>query len=231
MALYPYASENRLASPHSYMYTPFAGSGFFAAYAASREQGITFCAGMMPEATNCITDDMAEMYGRSVAALRHAPTPFSIGRAPVLPPRSPLPPTETVLLHPEDRFHTEAFLAALLFGRDAVEEDLLRHWLEWFVHRFEVVKALRETYSLTDPTLDGKSTQLQPYAFLAALLARSCGESGDLKHLNTLLKLGDLLCSVMNGVDFSGVGVVLTAFALVVERRVVSDLCLQKDVL
>ena len=231
MEKYPYASEDRMASPHSYMYTPFIGSDFFAAYAASREQGIAFCEHSMPGITSSISDDMAELYDRSVTELLKAHAPFRIRQAPVLPPRGPLPDTGAVSRHPQGRFRTEDLLEGLLFSGNSLADDLLRYWLEWFVHRFEVGKALRETYSLTDRTLDSKSAKVRPYALLAALLARSCDESGDLKHLNTLLKLDDLLCSVMNVATFSGDDVVLTSFALMVERRVVWNLCVQKDVL
>jgi hypothetical protein len=229
MELYPYASEDRMAAPHTYMYTPFAGSGFFAAYAASRDIGLGFCAGAVSQTACCLTPQMLALYHDCTVVLQQARAPFVPAHVPALPAACPAvcAPLQEPL---RGRFDTVEFLRSLLRCDQDAGKDRLHHWLEWFVHRFEVSKALRVSYCLPGGAADEKAMQAAPYALLAALLARSCGSGTDLKHLNALLKLGDLLCSVTGSVHFSAEDAVLTAFALMVERRVVHDMCAERNI-
>lgn len=88
----------------------------------------------------------------------------------------------------QDAIRTDALL-------DALEADPDAGWLERLVQRFEVTKRLYDSYDGRLRKPHGDCRDLRPYARLAGLLAGDVAASGDLKHLSTLLKLNDLLCS------------------------------------
>lgn len=78
---------------------------------------------------------------------------------------------------------------------DALELQPEPETLDGLVQRFEVSKRLYDGYDSTFRKPQGDYRDLMRYARLARLLADEVARSGDLKWLNTLLKLNDLLCS------------------------------------
>lgn len=216
---YPYTGEDRIDTPHSYMYTPFAGEGFFAAHAADRASAL---AGLLTqcEATPAVLP--GPLARAMPAALRDLartrmpqgapPLPAALngqwfvagpGAAPALPDS------------PADPLDTPAALATLLA---VAAQDATRAWpwLEFFIHRFEVAKRLRAGYN-HGPTLAEPLTTLAPYALLASALGLACRGSLDHKFLNTMLKLGDLISSARHRADRDPDTAGLCAAALALE--------------
>ncbi|RYH01064.1 hypothetical protein EU805_15815 [Salipiger sp. IMCC34102] len=77
----------------------------------------------------------------------------------------------------------------------ALEADPRADWLDRLVQRFEVTKRLHARYDGRLRKPSGSFDDLALYARLAVVLAHKVARTQDLKWLNALLKLNDLLCS------------------------------------
>jgi hypothetical protein len=96
------------------------------------------------------------------------------------------------------RVDTDADLAAAAAwvrrGGDSSAAELVA-WVDGLLHKIEVVKRLRRSYgpglAVTEPT----PASLDAYCRLSFLAARRLTGADDLKRLNALLKLGDLVIS------------------------------------
>jgi len=121
----------------------------------------------------------------------------TLPESPVLEPGSG--PAQTAADYPADtdaRVQTDALLDALVADPDPV-------WRDRLVQRFEVTKRLYDSYDMRMRAPAGSHTRLDRYAKLARILARDLArdvvrdlaQTPDLRLLNTLLKLNDLVCS------------------------------------
>lgn len=113
----------------------------------------------------------------------------TLSESPVLEPG--FGPAQTAADYPADtdaRVQTDALLDALVADPDPV-------WRDRLVQRFEVTKRLYDSYDMRMRAPAGSHTRLYRYAKLARILARDVAQIPDLRLLNTLLKLNDLVCS------------------------------------
>jgi hypothetical protein len=81
-----------------------------------------------------------------------------------------------------------------LHGPDEVMEGV-GLWEEALLGRFEITKRLYSQYSASLRPESQDATQLEPYALLSGLLMRRYSTTPNLRFLNAVLKLNDLLSS------------------------------------
>lgn len=74
-----------------------------------------------------------------------------------------------------------------------------RFWIDKLVQRYEVTKKLYESYPPGFRSGNGKADSIRMYWLLALSLSLHFTRTNELKYLSTLLKVGDLLCSVPEG--------------------------------
>ena len=77
-----------------------------------------------------------------------------------------------------------------------MEHKNFRYWLERIIQKFEVTKKIYEYYDPDFRKGQGKFTLPRLYWLLSLVLALSYAQTKNLKYLNTMLKLCDLLCSL-----------------------------------
>jgi len=170
---YPYAAENRLDVPHAYMYAPYGGQDFLAAYADDRRVRLA----RHLQGTDCqlpggLKDALAAA-ARSLAGPRRLDT-FS----------------------PADATPLKPLLAALLAVLATGDHAAAQPWLVRVIQRFEVSKKLYAGYAPGFRKGEGEARDPARYAELALCLALAHASSGQLQYLSTLLKLDDLLLSL-----------------------------------
>ena len=219
--LYPYADENRLAQPHSYMYPPLHGAAFFPAYKESRCAALdVLFAGGAHEGKCALPLKVA------LAAEEACRMPESEVLMPPLSWRRAL--RAEVLARAEDDslnlpdingrqpalVQTATVLDALL---NALPEQgvATAAWVDFFLERFEITKRLYTAYALPSRKGEGKYDSYALYMRLALLLGTLCFYKEDLRGLNTLLKLNDVLCSAAE--ELHGQEALMTACALMLE--------------
>ena len=71
-----------------------------------------------------------------------------------------------------------------------------KFWIDCLVQRFEVTKKLYETYLVGFRKGEGVNTSIRLYWLFALTLCLFYAKSNEIKYLNTLLKVCDLLCSL-----------------------------------
>lgn len=173
--IYPYAAENRLDAPCAYMYAPYGGRNFLAAYVANRTSWLASHgqdASQSPEAA--LKDALLEA-ARTLSSV----TPLNTF---VL--------AEWVALRP-----LLASLLGVLAGHDVAAAQ---PWLVRVIQRFEVSKKLHATYAPGFRKGEGEARNPARYAELALCLSLAHMLFGQLQYLSTLLKLIDLLLSLDN---------------------------------
>ena len=93
--------------------------------------------------------------------------------------------------------NTEHLLGALLAAQLGVALDgLVKDWLDRLVQRFEVTKKLYASYPPGFRKGEGANTSVRLYWLLALSLCLFYAQTRNLKYLNVLLKVNDLLISL-----------------------------------
>lgn len=118
-------------------------------------------------------------------------------------------------------------LVALASRNDQKMKDA-KIWIDKLVQKFEVTKKIFTAY----PSISGKGLgaydHMIVYAFLAFLLALYYGRTENLKYLNTVIKLNDLLCSVKDKVKTDIAASTACYLSLLFESMYVRELMLRK---
>lgn len=188
---YRYTQKNLLAERYHYMYTPYEGPDFLRAYLAQRQamrdQLDEIRERLVAEASTK-TALAEEIRGAVSGTLRTgASTPL---RSRVL---------QTLPAQPGTcEFATQVLLLDLwqchLHYPERVAQECPA-WLDFLIKRFEVTKRLYIGYRADLKPRIRSYGQLESYALLAALLIYRHRQTPNLKYLNTVLKLVDLLAS------------------------------------
>lgn len=172
---YPYSNENRLDTPHAYMYAPYGGPDFLASFVADRKLRVS---AHLPSGYKKCTDPLTNRMIDTANALAGSDTTsldaFSPDRHTALPP----------------------LMTALLRALAAGDMAAARPWLIRLVQRFEVSKKLYAAYGPGFRKGEGDNREPARYAELALCLALAHALSGQLQYLSTQLKLVDLLLSL-----------------------------------
>jgi len=90
---------------------------------------------------------------------------------------------------------TESLLSQLVDAVRVGRSADVRDWVDVFARKFEVGKRLRRSYGADLQPMDRSPLGRNAYAQLAFLVASVMRDSGNLRLLNALLKLNDLVLS------------------------------------
>jgi hypothetical protein len=194
---YEYDQEDRLASPHQYMYADFQGAPFLAAYRQSRghaTESIRQQAGEAAPHWRPEVDRIVEAL-RVLRSSSGAPDGSEAALHDAPPDGSPL-----VVLDPGVGLETATVLDAVVTDlavsvlTDSVS-PYARRWLDRLVQRFEVTKRLYDGYLPGFRKGQGSHETVGLYAHFALCLAGAYASTGQLNDLSCLLKVCDLLVS------------------------------------
>jgi len=214
---YRYTTADLLAEPCHYTYTPFEGLDFLRSFLEERKSVLEQICGGTAGTPGIAGDSLAAEISAVLCGNTAPPgSALQERRNMVLPARPGEVgfETESVLL---DLWH------ALLFDRQQ-DGGVWTSWNEVLLKRFEVTKKIFTAYTITlKPAVAARFDRLENYALFAGLLLHLHREDGNLRHLNTTLKLTDLLISA-RGRDESPFVHALLCGILTAEREAVQRL-------
>jgi hypothetical protein len=192
---YPYTQINRLDEPLSYMYTPFNGEEFLEAYRIDREVAIRRVAEAVKAGGGDTYEDATRVFLQRAGwdgALLSAPS-----KPPVVVVIEGVSATELSQFSIVDDIDSERLLVGLLAAQfGAAHDGLIKEWLDRFVQRFEVTKKIYITYPPGFRKGEGANNSVRLYWLLSLSLCLYFAQTRNLKYLNTLLKVNDLLTSL-----------------------------------
>ena len=189
---YRYTQKDLLAERYHYQYTPYEGSDFLRAYLAQRGELVERLRVARkqllarPSEETMLAEEIREaILGESTSM---GSTPLRHRGLEVLPgqPGDADFPTRSALLD---------LLQCHIYDPERATR-LCPAWVNLFVRKFEVTKRLYVGYT-SGLRPDGKEYHLSDnYALLGALLAFLYEDGANIKYLNSVLKLTDLLASM-----------------------------------
>ena len=208
---YPYSQINRLEEPHNYMYTPFQGVALLQSYQSSRRAVVHRRA--VVEHGSVEPDHMLVTYALSAleklfdAASLEGGKKFRAflegGSAKIFRQTKVEDGCLNGLAKGLEKLKTAESVATLdlLHALIAVQltnaqDANTKVWLDRLVQRFEVTKKVYETYPPGFKKGEGANTSVRLYWLFALALCLFYARSNEIKYLNTLLKVCDLLCSL-----------------------------------
>ena len=86
------------------------------------------------------------------------------------------------------------------FNRSKILKEEVYNWLRIFIKKFEVSKRVFSKYGPKMDNVGGNYKAIENYILLAVNIAIFYNRFGNLKFLNALLKLNDMLCSMQSKV-------------------------------
>ena len=195
---YVYTQRNLLESPEYYMYSAFSGVNFLQDHARSRaatgddlwgrlELQISGMSVAQREEFGSLWRPLVELAVTQLPAASRWQGLLQITESRSGPVAFPAPPED-------EPIHTECLLRGIVFALLADVEDASAYeWAETMLKRFEVNKKLYRSYTPKLKRAEESFDNLKNYALLAAALAIAYVPRGNLKLLNGLLKVNDLL--------------------------------------
>jgi len=200
MMNYEYTEVNRLKEPHRYMYTSYQGAEFIHSYLEDR----LGCVKILQSDDNQSSYNPIDLYlyseafsnledylNTELSCQTFKPIKVSINLEDCLD-KSNLSTFDII-----NDIKSGELLTALLFNQlNGKNKELIKSWLDLLVQRFEVTKKLYEVYPSGFRKGSGASNLVRIYWLFALSLALFYVSSKNIKYLNTLLKVSDLLCSL-----------------------------------
>ena len=178
---YPYTDEDLFKKKYHYQYTDFRGMEFLNAYFLNRKNFLDREALKHDVSTGVVRKSKKNLTNRLVQVLA-SKTQRS---RKIEPPRL-------------NSFNTANLIYALVFLKmtraDAATLQLIDEWLEILQKKFEVSKILKSTYDNRLIPCTEAETTFDSYPLLSFIL--SIGN--ELRFLNTVLKLNDLIIAKIN---------------------------------
>ena len=187
MENYEFTEVNRLEKPHNYMYTPYFGVEFVQSYFDDRSKNIEkFKARKDKQDIGTI-----DAYFCTASTLK-------LEKGQKLLPTNFKDIVENITsFNLKNKIVTEKLLTSLLVSQlNNENEKLIKEWLDRLVQRFEVTKKIYEAYLVGFRKGRGSKDMVRLYWIFALLLTLYFSETKNIKYLNTLLKVNDLLCSL-----------------------------------
>ena len=236
---YPHADRDLLAEPEYYMYSAFAGASFLSAYAAQRQQAIEnleerYLARMAESAPakveqlwvtwQLLLHVAKGLLPERIVTLHRSQNASTETRGQAIDAISALSACETIVTQDALRWLCVAVTDTESWGEPAVYE-----WVSWFLKRFEVTKKLYGSYTRDLTPATDQFQDLMNYALLSLVLALHFDRSSNLKMLNGVLKLNDVLCSTSDRLEGSE-ELLATLCSLRIESIAVRELARSKGV-
>ncbi len=208
---YPYSQTNRLKEPHNYMYTPFQGAALLQSYRSSRVAVVHRRAA----AEHGRLEPDAALVSHAVPALDKLIAASSLdggkkfrtllegGSAKIFGQGNTEDETLNSLARDLEKLTTLESVSTLNLLHTLIAAQLTevqaantKVWLDRLVQRFEVTKKIYESYLVGFRKGEGANTSVRLYWLFALSLCLIYARSNEIKYLNTLLKICDLLCSL-----------------------------------
>ena len=203
---YIYNKNNLFENPEKYMYTKFEGSGFFIDYFHSRYKSIELLSNIneyplnnidfytvKQEIKNRLNKDL-EIYERE---LRWFKSSYNDDFSTLSDCK--MQKTKLSSFSFEEGVDTkDLFLSILSSINDNKNIKLSKIWVNHFVQRFEVTKKLFTRYDKGIKRGLSYSDNFEIYIIFSLILSIIYIQSSNLKYLNTLLKICDLLTSLIS---------------------------------
>jgi len=187
MENYEFTEVNRLEKPHNYMYTPYFGVEFVQSYFDDRSKKIEKFKARKDkqdigtiDAYFCTASTLKLEKGQKLLPINFKEIVENIAS-----------------FNLKNKIVTEKLLTSLLVSQlNNENEKLIKEWLDRLVQRFEVTKKIYEIYLVGFRKGRGSKDMVRLYWIFALLLTLYFSETKNIKYLNTLLKVNDLLCSL-----------------------------------
>lgn len=216
---YEYCLEDRIETPHSYMYTKYEGRSFLDEYSRGRADCMDRLAEAYEPDNGCavlkdldaclagITKDAESRSGNGGSWFDKGLTDE---------------PTAT----------TEILKDALHLIRHGGKEDLKRVYalLGALTSKFEVFKRIFSCYDVSVKKVGDEYKDISCYILFALCLGAYCRREENLKFLNTALKVNDLVCSVIDRVRVRS-DIVSAYASLAIEKKLIEGLLSRKGLL
>ncbi len=184
---YKYTEVNRLEKPHNYMYTPYLGVKFVQSYFDNRSKNIEKF--KVRKGKQSIGTMDAYFCTASTLKLENNQNLLSVNFEDNI--------KSITSFNLKNKIVTEKLLTSLLINQlNNENEKLIKEWLDLLVQRFEVTKKIYEVYLVGFRKGKGSTYMVRLYWIFALSLALHYSETQNIKYLNTLLKVNDLLCSL-----------------------------------
>lgn len=239
MAKYEYTQADRLSTPHNYMYTPYRGLEFLDAYIDDR---LTYLKNIKNSKLDSSSNTYIRLYAKSCRLLidyskisvhRHKLEEifnFSVPKAYQSHSINdfdvdPLPSFNTANI-----VHSENLLVSLLDSQvNCGDQKLIKFWLDLLVQKFEVTKKIYHHYPINFGKGLGPNDSIEVYWMLVLSLSLFFSSTKNIKYLNTMLKISDLLCSLDTNTVFRNIPKNHFALVLMVELNGVMSLSERAD--
>lgn len=204
--IYPFPLRDLLSQPEYYMYSTYHGSAFLNEYLGQREAKAAvveqqYLAGLIEQdysSLSWLSDWRTKIEGSDGGWSREVKD-IHVQYFAVNGKNQSLADLKPILkLDGAAYIYTESALRLLLqcaFTQDLAYRDAYLVWLNRFLKRYEVAKKLYSVYQPSMKAFGDDYGEKINYALLALVLLYEYEWSGNLKMLNTAIKLGDLLCS------------------------------------
>ena len=234
MAKYEYTQVNRLNTPHNYMYTPYRGLEFLDAYIDDR---LTYLKNIKNSKLDSSSNTYISLYAKSCRLLIEyskisvhrdkleeifnfsvpkAYQSHSINDSDV--DSLPSFKTSKIIL-------SENLLASLLDTQvNGGDQNLIKFWLDLLVQKFEVTKKIYHHYPINFGKGLGPNDSIEVYWMLILSLSLLFSSTKNIKYLNTMLKISDLLCSLDKNTVFKNIPKNHFGIVLLVELSSVKSL-------
>ena len=209
--IYTYSVINRLEEPINYMYTPFEGLRFLDSYVASR---IQFLGCVINDVEGNLSQDVCFLINavKELEKIFGANSSSEIKRFRALFKIENMEEMSKIKgqdnrghdfiknfeeISIEDSISTLNLLHGLIFSLiNNCNQPYVKLWFDRLVQRFEVSKVIYEYYISGFKKGQGDSESIRLYWLFALALSLYYSRQNEIKYLNTLLKVNDLLCSL-----------------------------------
>ncbi len=209
---YEYTKDNRLDNLNNYMYTPYLGVNFIKAYFNDRLKNIQRFKLQKSKFYEYKIDAyffvksiylLEELFGKDLNDLTDDHREYlTTGKdLPIVDNISDVSTNKDIvkIMHfsIEEEVNTRQLLSSLLFSQiNNQNNQLTKEWIDLLIQRFEVTKKLYEFYLSGFRQGKGLANVVRLYWLFALLLSHCYISTKNLKYLNALLKVSDLLCSL-----------------------------------
>jgi len=212
MINYEYTEANRLDKPHKYMYTSYQGSDFLDAYFRDRLKYLKSFEKIKGGGYKNKVD--LSLHSRATIILnifidKEFSDKFYEPLKVLIDWESRVKPDDSLVdnfdanimalssFNIGNEIYSEKILISLLNSQlNKVDEILIKIWLDLLVQRFEVTKKVYESYPVNFRKGEGRNDIVRLYWLFALSLILFYCATKNIKYLNTLLKVTDLLCSL-----------------------------------
>ncbi len=211
MSIYKHTVGNRIISPDKYMYTSFEGNNFLKTYYKDRLRHIESaqeffsypCLYKIPEnlylkvhnALKLILENNNSSFYPNMERL-HLNIPSNHNS---YYENKQFNIYELSSYNLNTEINSENLITSIL--NEIVHEnssESIKYWMDLLIQRFEVTKKIYQTYPKNFSRGEGSYDSINTYWIFALSLALYFSKSHNIKYLNTLLKVVDLLCSLSN---------------------------------